>query len=529
MYTIDNDDLVLLTEFGHSQEELANHSRISLRHPNPFGLSIGSHKASWLNVGSLHTNNFDIASNGIMGILPCYLDNKTLGVLKLVFADRKNLNASTKTAANVLSTLTTQALENIRKMQSLQNQVKFAAQLLGMASHDLRNPLNTLRLSTDLLRLECEASGLGSRSFPRMSSAIDQAKAIVETLDDFTRAKLKGAIPIRPKLTSMAKILDTVLVDLKAQAPKRHLEFDSVGTFEGHWDEGRIRQVFYNLLNNANRYAPLEQTISIKLDGRGKHVYVIVKNALPIIPEDRLHTLFEPMVQADKVSLTSKGLGLGLYIVHSIVSAHQGRVWVTSDVEAGTVFTVELPRTATANLGEIEKTPLTSTSSYDSFNPHLDAMVQFPPGMQDHCCQVLYQLWVNLSGFCQLPHPANLPQNRIHGFLHDMCWVRIIERDSVTAYRFEEVGAALEKRLGLQLAGLEMTADEVDDDLSDFLAAYHRSCVSGAPDFMYVKYNLGSPEPGRFEKLVLPFSRRQDGQVTDLISVVRFIGIKSAS
>jgi K+-sensing histidine kinase KdpD len=348
IYTVDNKDLVLLAEFGYSPEELAKLSRSSLTCPNPFALSVNSHKAAWLKGDNLlKSGQSGRASNGMVGILPCCLDKKMFGVLKLVFADRTIVKAATKSTAKKLSALTAQALKNARKLHALVNQKAYAIQMLGMASHDLRNPLNTLQLSTELVRLECEASNLVCTAIPCMSKAIKQANTIIETLLDFTRAQLNGGIPIYPRATSMDRILNDVLEELKLQAPKRQVKLSAVGHFEGQWDVERMRQVLNNLIGNAHRYAPFEETLHVLLDGHGENVYVTISNAHPVIPLATLASLFEPMVQADKPSPTSKGLGLGLYIARQLVTAHQGRVWAASDHESGTVFTIELPRTST--------------------------------------------------------------------------------------------------------------------------------------------------------------------------------------
>jgi signal transduction histidine kinase len=350
LYKIDNDDWVLLAEYGHSQEHFNLDKSVDFHPPHPFVLSAGSQKPKWINANKLPTSTkTETASTAVTGILPCCFNKKTSGLITLVFNDQTIVKSSIKTAANLLSTFTAQALEQLHKMQVLKNQAGFAVQLLAMASHDLRNPLNTIRLGTELLELESEAEGVTLKALPIIDRAIDQAVSIIDTLNDFTRTQIIGEIPIHRRFTSIAIILKGVLEDLQIQAPNRHFECDASGNLEGYWDEDRMRQVLFNLIFNAHCYAPLEETIHIGLDGLSDPVYLTVKNFRPVISAEKIQSLFEPMNQADKSSLTAKGLGLGLYIVRHIVTAHQGRVWVTSNEQSGTIFTVELPRNSSAN------------------------------------------------------------------------------------------------------------------------------------------------------------------------------------
>jgi len=103
--------------------------------------------------------------------------------------------------------------------------------------------------------------------------------------------------------------------------------------------------VITNLTTNALKYSPQGTPVSIHIDGRDDHVELAVRNEGPAIPPERLDRLFEPPQRAsDEIDRNTRSLGLGLYIVDSIVRAHGGTVGVRSTDDAGTTFRVQLPR-----------------------------------------------------------------------------------------------------------------------------------------------------------------------------------------
>jgi len=120
----------------------------------------------------------------------------------------------------------------------------------------------------------------------------------------------------------------------------KQIVLEADGDLRGEWEEDRIARVVHNLLSNALKYS--RGIVRLRLAAEDGDVVLDVANDAPPIPESSLSAIFEPLWTSDPKA----GLGLGLFIVREIVSAHQGTVSVRSSESEGTTFTVRLPRRA---------------------------------------------------------------------------------------------------------------------------------------------------------------------------------------
>ncbi|MCX6020511.1 MAG: ATP-binding protein, partial [Chloroflexi bacterium] len=113
----------------------------------------------------------------------------------------------------------------------------------------------------------------------------------------------------------------------------------------GSWDRGRIEQVVTNLLDNAAKYSPPGQPITVSV-ARGPEPCMVrleVQDHGIGIPPDEAPHLFERHFRGSNVARSSSGLGLGLYLSAKIIHLHGGRIWADSVVRQGSTFHVTLP------------------------------------------------------------------------------------------------------------------------------------------------------------------------------------------
>ncbi len=223
---------------------------------------------------------------------------------------------------------------------------EFGDKLIGIVSHDLRNPLNAIFLSvTQLLHSE-KLLAREQRTAARIAKSADRMKRMISDLLDLTRARIGGGIPIHRVPGDLRAVVRQGVEELEAAWPERTVQLRvEPGRYEGEWDADRLVQVVSNLGSNALQYSPPDTTVTFTLKDGGRTATLEVHNTGNPIPPEALPHLFDPFRRA---SSEGGGLGLGLYIVEQVVKGHGGRIEVTSTEAAGTVFRVVLPRTGQA-------------------------------------------------------------------------------------------------------------------------------------------------------------------------------------
>ena len=134
--------------------------------------------------------------------------------------------------------------------------------------------------------------------------------------------------------------------EIRAAYPESQLQLNASGDLTGDWDCARIGQVLANLLGNAAQHGTPRTMISLTARGELKEVVLQVHNRGAPIPPADIPMLFSPFKRlANPGDGGNNGsLGLGLYIVERIVTAHGGSIDVNSSDAGGTFFTVRLPR-----------------------------------------------------------------------------------------------------------------------------------------------------------------------------------------
>jgi len=125
---------------------------------------------------------------------------------------------------------------------------------------------------------------------------------------------------------------------------------DLEGDLAGAWDGARLAQAFSNLISNALQHGKPDSPVKVNVHGTPEHVTYTVQNEANPIPPAKLRTLFDPVKRfairpaAERTAARTQNLGLGLYVVKEIITAHEGTISVRSDEADGVTFTVRLPR-----------------------------------------------------------------------------------------------------------------------------------------------------------------------------------------
>jgi PAS domain S-box-containing protein len=231
----------------------------------------------------------------------------------------------------------------------LHRRAEFDKQLVGIVSHDLRNPMNAIGIATTLLLKRGQLDEQSVRIVNRIVSSSDRAVRLIQDFLDFTQARVMGRIPVSRRPASIREIARQVFEEVLLTQPSRKGTFVHEGEERGTWDPDRLAQVIGNLLGNAFQHSPPTSVVRLATRGDQDGVTIDVHNeGTPISPDD-LARLFEPFERGADASASGRSLGLGLYITRQIIEAHAGRIEVRSTEGEGTRFTVWLPRNASAD------------------------------------------------------------------------------------------------------------------------------------------------------------------------------------
>ncbi|MEO8701327.1 MAG: ATP-binding protein [Kofleriaceae bacterium] len=246
----------------------------------------------------------------------------------------------------LLSALADQAAVALEKSR-LDERGQFRDRLIGIVSHDLRNPLNTILLGTSMLLEEPDLNPYMAKTLGRIQSAAERAERMISDILDYTQAHLGGGIWVDRKPHDLGPVFREALDEFEISHREHQFELVVSGDTTAELDPDRIAQVLGNLLSNAVAYSPAHTRVGIELRGEESTVVFTVHNRGSVIPPDRLRDIFEPMHQVNpSTGRGQRSVGLGLYIVESIVKSHRGTLAVTSTAADGTTFTVTLPRVA---------------------------------------------------------------------------------------------------------------------------------------------------------------------------------------
>jgi PAS domain S-box-containing protein len=230
-----------------------------------------------------------------------------------------------------------------RARDELQLRADLDRQLIGIVSHDLRNPLNAIGIGLSLLK----GASLDSQQrsvLDRMMRSFERAARLIRDFLDFTQARVSGSIPVTPQPTSIREIVRAVCEEIQAAYTDRACRTSHDGQDVGDWDPDRLAQLVGNLVSNAFQHSPPGGVVTVRTAQRGDAIELSVHNAGPPIAESDRARLFQPFTRgAGSVSSKQRSVGLGLFIVQAIVAAHHGSIDVASTAEAGTTFTVRLP------------------------------------------------------------------------------------------------------------------------------------------------------------------------------------------
>jgi heavy metal sensor kinase len=215
------------------------------------------------------------------------------------------------------------------------------------ASHELRTPLTAIRIETEVALRRSLTTGEYQHLLGSILEECDRLTRLADQLLMLSREDA-GMIPQACGPVDLSSLVAGVVETMRplTEAKGLRLQAGGNGPLGIHGDEARLRQVFYNLLDNAIKYTSEGGTIEVQLARHDKTAMVSIRDTGIGIAPEHLPRVFDRFYRADKArNRAHGGAGLGLSIAQSIVTAHGGHIDIASSPGQGTTCTVILPAT----------------------------------------------------------------------------------------------------------------------------------------------------------------------------------------
>ncbi|MEO5579698.1 MAG: HAMP domain-containing sensor histidine kinase, partial [Gemmatimonadaceae bacterium] len=268
----------------------------------------------------------DIASQLVVGGLP----KSRLPILGILFA---------LTVGLIIA-----AVMQLRRQQQL---AQLRVDFVSGVSHELRTPLAQIRLFAELLRngkLRTEQER--DRSIGIIDEEAQRLTYLVENVLSFARAE-HGRSRVVAEPVAMDREIGTAIDAFAPLARARRARLESVVArgLVARVDPRALRQIVLNLLDNAVKYGPLGQTVTVELAGTDQRVSIAVSDEGPGVPREERERIFDPYYRLGRETESAAGgSGIGLSIVSELVHLHGGSTRVEDASGGGARFVVEFPR-----------------------------------------------------------------------------------------------------------------------------------------------------------------------------------------
>lgn len=232
-----------------------------------------------------------------------------------------------------------------KKNKELKQMNEFRSNMIDTVSHEFRTPLTSIqgytsRLLRQDIKIDEETKVKSLKIIKRQSERLKRMIEDLLVIPDIEGARLNVNLVNLP----INSIIESSIMLVRNDAHKEIVNNVQDCEIEILADTDRIEQVFVNLIENAIKYSNDDSPITLDYEIRDEKLVVSVQNAYEVIPREKLKTLFDKFTRVDdKTTRTTRGTGLGLFIVKGLVEAMNGEIRLYSNEECGFCVKVFMP------------------------------------------------------------------------------------------------------------------------------------------------------------------------------------------
>jgi PAS domain S-box-containing protein len=279
-------------------------------------------------------------------VVPLNKRGKTIGAITFVTNEtgRRYTNADL-TIAEELANRVSMAIENADLYQTARQAVTLRDNFISIASHELKTPVTSLKIYTQLLQRKFAKQGdkTTSDQLMKMDHQIDSLNKLVRDLLDVARLE-KGELDFQQEEFDLHELVAETIENLQTTTTKHTIILQDKAKIHVLGDRFRINQVLVNLLTNAIKYSPKADKIIVRLKQENKTAVVQIEDFGIGIEKKYQQDVFKRFYRVnDVLEKTFPGLGIGLYISHEIIRRHGGTISIKSNKGKGSVFSFTIP------------------------------------------------------------------------------------------------------------------------------------------------------------------------------------------
>jgi signal transduction histidine kinase len=283
----------------------------------------------------LEEGGFD--TDSVLGV-PLITKNKIVGVLEALNKHKGKFTDGDESMLSVLGAQAAVAIENARLFQQ--------SDLISEFVHELRTPLSSLSTATYLLNRPEMSREQHDQITRSIQTEAMRLTALASSFLDLARLE-SGRIQYRKTAFDLPELMRECRDVMFSKALEENIDI-RVKASEGlpplEADRDKLKQVLLNLISNAVKYNRPNGTVTLGAEARESEMLITVQDTGLGIPEEAMSHLFEKFFRVREHESKAPGTGLGLSICRQIVAGHDGRIEVRSQIGAGSVFSVYLPR-----------------------------------------------------------------------------------------------------------------------------------------------------------------------------------------